>query len=158
MTSRATATSHARSPSPPTARLLFVGQYDGRGRLYSTRTWKPVGRVFEGHTDRITFAQFSPGGRMLVTSGAEGNVILWDATTQKPIGSPLALARHAYPSVVLAGSHVYAISTTGPGIRFDASPWAWNRHACVVGGHELSPQEWTDALPGRPLQAVCASH
>jgi WD40 repeat protein len=133
----------------PDDRMLFVGQYDGRGRLYSTRTWKPVGKVFEGHTDRVTFARFSPGGRTLVTSGAEGTVRPWDASTQKPIGSPLALG--AYPSVVLAGSHVYAISTAGPGISFDTSPRAWNRHACLVGGHELSPQDWADVLPGRPL-------
>ena len=76
----------------PDGRQLFIGQYDGRGRLYSTHTFKPVGRVFEGHTDRITFAQFSRDGRMLVTSGADGKIFLWDATTQKPIGSPLALA------------------------------------------------------------------
>jgi WD40 repeat protein len=139
----------------PDGRMLFLGQYDGRGRLYSTRTWTPVGRVFEGHTARITFAQFSRDGRQLVTSGADGKVILWDATTQKPIGAPLALASDSFASVVLAGTHIYAISTTGPGIAFDASPQAWNRHACMVGGHELSPQEWADALPGRPLRSVC---
>jgi hypothetical protein len=95
---------------------------------------------------------------MLVTSGAEGKVILWDATTQKPIGAPLALTPDAYPSVVLAGARVFAISTTGPGISFDTSPQAWNRHACLVAGHELSPQEWADVLPGRPPQAVCGNH
>jgi hypothetical protein len=92
---------------------------------------------------------------MLVTSGAEGSVILWDAATQKPIGSPLALKPDAYASVVLAGSRVYAISTSGPGISFDSSPQAWKRHACVVAGHDLSAREWADVLPGRPLRAVC---
>jgi WD40 repeat protein len=139
----------------PDGRLLFDGQYDGRGRLYSTRTFKPVGRVFQGHSSRITFARFSRDGRMLVTSGADGTVILWDATTQKPIGAPLALAPDTFASVALAGSRVYAITTTGPGISFDASPHAWSRHACLVGGHELSAQEWADALPGRPLRSVC---
>ncbi|MDA0166356.1 winged helix-turn-helix domain-containing protein [Solirubrobacter ginsenosidimutans] len=141
----------------PDGQLLFVGQYDGHGQVYSTQTWKPVGRVFEGHTDRITFAQFSRDGRMLVTAGAEGTVILWDAATHKPIGAPLALTPGAYASVVLAGTHVYAIATTGPGISFDTSPQAWERHACVVGGHELSAQEWADALPGRPLENVCGA-
>jgi hypothetical protein len=142
----------------PDGRLLFVGQYDGRrGQLYSTRTWKPVGRVFEGHTARITFAQFSPDGRTLVTSGAEGQVILLDTATHKPIGSPLALAPDAYPSVVLSpdGAHVFAVSTTGPGTSFDTSPRAWERHACLVAGHDLSAREWADVLPGRPFQAAC---
>ena len=34
-------------------------------------------------------------------------------------------------------------------------PEAWKQHACAVAGRELSAREWSDALPGRPYQAVC---
>ena len=140
----------------PDGQRLFVGQYDGHG-LCSTQTWKPVGRVFEGHTDRITFAQFSPDGRMVVTAGAEGKVILWDATTQKPIGSPLVLAPGAYASVVVSpdGSRLYAVSTRGDGVVFDLSAEHWERHACLVAGHGLTAAEWRDAVPSRPYRAIC---
>ena len=142
----------------PDGELLFVGQYDGTGRLFSTSSWKPVGRPLETHTARITFPAFTPDGRMLVTSSADGTVVLWDVATQKPIGSPLRLAANTFASAVLSpdGSRLYAISTRGEGISFAMSPESWKRHACLVAGRELTAEEWRDALPGRPRRAVCS--
>jgi WD40 repeat protein/DNA-binding SARP family transcriptional activator len=142
----------------PDGDLLFVGQYDGRGHLYSTDTWKAVGQPLEGHTARITFPEFSPDGRMLVTAAADGTVVLWDVETQKPIGAPLQLEPNTFASTALSpdGSRLFAVSTRGQGISFELSPEAWKRHACLVAGRELTAREWEDALPERPYQAVCS--
>jgi WD40 repeat protein/DNA-binding SARP family transcriptional activator len=141
----------------PDGELLFVGQYNGTGRLYSTETWKQVGRPLEAQTARITFPEFSPDGRTLITAAADGTVVLWDVATQKPIGSPLELEPNTWVSAALSpdGSRLYAISTRGEGISFGMSPEAWKRHACLVAGRELSPAEWEEALPDRPYQSVC---
>jgi len=141
----------------PDGRLLFVGEYDGRGYFYSTKSWKRVGQPVEGHTGRITFPEFSPDGRTLVTASADGTVVFWDVTSRKPIGSPLVLVPNTFASAALSrdGSRLFAISTRGRGISFDLSPRDWNRHACLVAGHDLTAREWRDALPGRPYQAVC---
>jgi WD40 repeat protein/DNA-binding SARP family transcriptional activator len=141
----------------PDGDLLFVGQYNGTGRLYSTETWQQVGRSLETHTARITFPEFSPDGRMLITAAADGTVVLWDVATQKPIGSPLALQPNTWVSGALSpdGSRLYAISTHGEGISFDMSPEAWKRHACQVAGRELTAAEWEEALPDRSYQPVC---
>ena len=142
----------------PGGDLLFVGQYDGRGHLYSTETWRRVGQPLEAHTARITFPEFSPDGRTLVTAAADGTVVLWDVSTQKPIGAPLALDPNTFASAALSpdGSRLFAVSTSGPGISFDLSPEAWKRHACLVAGRELTAREWEEALPGRPYRAVCS--
>ena len=142
----------------PDGDLLFVGQYDGRGHLFSTATWKPVGQPLEGHTARITSAEFAPDGHTLVTAAADGRVVLWDVKTQKPIGSPFELAPNTFASAALSpdGSRLYAVSTTGDGISFDMSPADWKRHACLVAGRDLTPAEWADALPERPYRAVCS--
>jgi WD40 repeat protein/DNA-binding SARP family transcriptional activator len=142
----------------PDGDLLFVGQYNGIGRLFSTETWKQVGRPLQAHTARITFPEFSPNGRTLITAAADGTVVLWDVETQKPIGAPLALAPNTWTSAVLSpdGSRLFAISTRGEGISFDMRPEAWKRHACLVAGRELTTDEWDAALPGRPYQAVCS--
>jgi DNA-binding SARP family transcriptional activator/WD40 repeat protein len=142
----------------PDGDLLFVGQYDGRGHLFSTTTWKPVGRPLEGHTARITSAQFAPDSHTLVTAAADGTVVLWDVRTQKPIGSPFALAPNTFASAALSrdGSRLFAVSTSGEGISFDMSPEAWKRHACLVAGRDLTAAEWNGALPGRPYRAVCS--
>jgi WD40 repeat protein len=138
--------------------LLFVAQYDGRGYLFSTETWKRVGQPLEGHTGRITFPEFSPDGRTLVTAATDGTVVLWDVTTQKPIGSPLELEPDTFVSVALSpdGSRLFAISTRRQGISFDLSPEGWKRHACLVAGRDLSPREWEETLPERPYQTVCS--
>ena len=154
---RARGTSCARWRSRRTASLLFVGQYNGTGRLFSTETWKQVGRPLEAHTERITFPEFTPDGRTLVTAAADGTVALSDVKTQRPIGSPLELEPDTYASAALSpdGSRLYAISTETEGISFNMSPEAWKRHACLVAGRELTPAEWAQALPGRPYQRVC---
>jgi WD40 repeat protein len=141
----------------PHGALLFVGQYDGRGYLLSTESWKPVGRPLQGHAARITFPEFSHDGRTLVTAGADGTAVLWDVATQKPIGSPIRLAPDTFASAALSpdGSRLFAVSTRGEGISFDISPEAWKRHACFVAGHDLTHAEWADILPGRPYQSVC---
>ena len=54
------------------------------------------------------------------------------------------------------GAHLYAVSTHDRGIRFEADPQAWKRHACLVAGRELTAREWEDALDERPYRTVCS--
>ncbi len=34
-------------------------------------------------------------------------------------------------------------------------PDAWIRAACDIAGRDLTPQEWSTVLPGRPPEHVC---
>jgi WD40 repeat protein/DNA-binding SARP family transcriptional activator len=143
--------------SPDGGRLV-IGSLDGTVHFFSTDDWKPLGRPFEAHTSRVISLVFSPDGRALATAGADGTVALWDAQTRKPLGAPLTLEPETFVSAAFSpdGSHLFAVSTGGQGVRLDASPEAWKRHACVVAGRDLTAQEWEDALPERPYQAVCS--
>jgi WD40 repeat protein len=142
----------------PDGELLFVGQYDGRGQLFSTETWEPVGRALEGHTGRVTSAEFSRDGRTLVTAAADGTAVLWDVETRTSLGSPLELAPSTFASAALSpdGARLFAVSTSGDGSSFELSREAWKRHACLVAGRELTAAEWEEALPAWPQQAVCS--
>jgi WD40 repeat protein len=142
----------------PDGELLFVGQYNGTGRLFSTETWRPVGLPLESQTARITFPEFTPDGRTLMTAAADGTVVLWDVETHKMIGSPLQLKPNAFTSAALSpnGSRLYAITTGNDGLSLDLSTEAWKRHACLVAGRQLTGDEWDEALPDRPYQTVCA--
>ena len=144
----------------PDGELLFVGQYNGTGRLFSTDTWKQVGLPLESQTSRITFPEFTPDGRTLMTAAADGTVVLWDVETGKVIGSPVELEPDAFTSAALSpdGSRLFAITTGNVGLSLDLSAEAWKRHACVVAGRELTEEEWDQALPGRPFQAVCPAN
>jgi WD40 repeat protein len=142
----------------PDGSLLVIGTSDGTALFFSTADWQRVGRPIEAHTARVTSLAFSPDGRVLASAGADGTVAVWDVETRKPIGTPLTLEPETFASVAFSpdGSQLFAVSTRGPGIRLDASPQAWKRHACVVAGRDLSAREWEELLPERPYQAVCS--
>ena len=157
----------ARLPTPdygrsvafsPNGALLATGHYDGTGQLWSTETWKPVGRPLEGHNERrFLWMEFTADGTMLASAGQDGGVALWDVKTQNPIGPSLPIEPDSYIAADLSagGARLFAASLTQRAVRWDIAPDAWKQHACRVAGRELTQQEWTDALPRQPYRTVC---
>ncbi|HXV52837.1 MAG TPA: WD40 repeat domain-containing protein [Solirubrobacterales bacterium] len=143
----------------PDGSLLAVGQYDGLGRLYATDTWRPLGRPLEGHTQRITYVTFSADGATLATASADGAVALWDVATRQPIGPPLTVEPDTFTSAAFSpnSSHLFAVSTRGPGIRFDTDPLAWSGHACTVTAGGLTPEQWEEIVPEQDHVSACPS-
>ena len=137
--------------------MLATGDFVGRGQLWSTETWKPVGRPLEGHEGRILTLDFSRDGRTLASASEDGTVVLWDVDTRTPIGSPLTVDADAWVSAAFTpdGSHLFAVSDRGRGVRFDVSLEAWKRHACRVAGREFTARELADALADRPYRDLC---
>jgi WD40 repeat protein/DNA-binding SARP family transcriptional activator len=141
----------------PDGSLVATGDWAGRAQLWSTETWKPVGRPLEGQEGRILTLDFSRDGRTLASASEDGTVVLWDVDTRTPVGAPLAFETNAWVSAAFTpdGSHLFAVSDQGRGMRLDVSLEAWKRHACRVAGREFTPRELTDALGDRPFRTVC---
>jgi WD40 repeat protein len=141
----------------PDGKTVVVGQYDGLAVSYSTANWRPVAAPLRAHTARITYLDFTADGRTLATASADGTAALWDVASQKPVGSPLRFAPESFMAAAFArgGRYLFAIPTHGAGVRFDMSPAAWERQACLIAGHDLTRAEWADAVPGRPYRTVC---
>jgi len=141
----------------PDGRLLFVGLFNGAGQFFSTRDWRPVGAQIRGQGQRLLHPRFTPNGRTLATSSADGTVMLWDVASRRPIGSPLTVQPDVFVSAALSrdGSRLYALPTGTRGLRIELSPELWKRQACAIAGRELTRHEWQDALPGRPYRHVC---
>jgi WD40 repeat protein len=143
----------------PDGKLLVVGQFDGKGFTFSTTTWKRLPQMLDEHAKRINSIGFTPDSRTLATSSADGTVQLWDAATDQKIGGPFTFETGTWVATTFSpdGRYLYAISTTGDGIRFDMAPAAWSRHACQLAGRELTVREWREAVPNRPYRRLCGA-
>jgi WD40 repeat protein len=149
----------ARSVSfSPDGKLLFVGLYNGTGTFFSTKDWKPAGPGIRGHGQRILNARFTPDGRTLATSSADGTVQLWDVASRRTMGAPLVVQRNGFVAAILNrdGSYLYALPTGTEGMRLALEPRLWPDLACQIAGRELTEREWVEVLPERPYRKVCA--
>jgi WD40 repeat protein len=138
-------------------RLLAVGVFGGSVALVSTADWKPTGRRLAGHSARVTAVEFSPDDRTLLTGSADGTARLWDVGTRRPLGTAMAIKPDSFVAAAFSrsGSHVFAIPSEGPAVRWDIRPDAWKRHACLIGGRDLTRAEWHEMLPDRAYRQVC---
>jgi WD40 repeat protein len=102
--------------------------------------------------------EYSPDGSLLVTSGWDGRVMVWDGVT----GASLAAVAFATPSfaplvaVFLDDGH-----TVGIGAADGAVHW-WDVRldhavdfACAVAGRDLTADEWRAAFGDRPHRRTC---
>ncbi len=84
-------------------RLLAVGVKEIQ--LWDVATGKPVDAPFASRPrGNGLLAQFSPDGRLILTSGESGQVQLWDTATQKPLGTPFGFPGASDPVVGAAFS------------------------------------------------------
>ena len=143
--------------SPDGSRLV-IGSSDGTIHFFSTGDWSAVGRPFEAHAARVTLSTSRRTAGCSPPPGPTGRLRSGTWRRGSRSGHRSTLEPGASASAVFSpdGSHLFAVSTGGEGLRLDASPEAWKRHACLVAGRDLSAREWDDALPERPYRAVCS--
>jgi WD40 repeat protein/DNA-binding SARP family transcriptional activator len=141
----------------PDSRMLAIGNRNGRTRVWSTQSWRPVTRSLEGDAGGIQAAEISPDGRTVVTGNEAGAVRLWDIETQQSVGAPLpgAAGEPVVPSFTADGTGLIAAYATGDAYRWDIRPDSLVRHACQVAGRRLTRAEWQEFLPTRDYAPAC---
>jgi WD40 repeat protein/DNA-binding SARP family transcriptional activator len=141
----------------PDGRFLVGGSFKGWARIWSTRTWRPVGRVLAGHTGGVLWQSISPDGRTLATGSTDGTIRLFDLRTRQQIGAPLPGLpnRPVAPQFTPDGAYLFAITDAGRAYRWDVRPSSWARHACAVAGRTLTRAEWNEVLPERDYAPAC---
>jgi WD40 repeat protein len=72
--------------SPDNTCIVSCGYGTKNVRLWDARTGAEL-RRFEGHTDLVSRAVFSPDGRRVLSSSADATVRLWDVQTGKELNS-----------------------------------------------------------------------
>jgi WD40 repeat protein len=141
----------------PDGRFLVTGSGKGSVRLWSTDTWKPVGRGLGGHGGSVLSESTSPDGSTLATGSPDGTIRLWDVASQQPLGAPLPGIpnRSVVPLFTPDGAYLFAVSNAGHAYRWDMRWSSLVRQACAVASRQLTRAEWEAALPGRDYAPAC---
>jgi WD40 repeat protein len=66
-------------------RIAFSNNYAGNARLWEAESGKLL-ITFQGHTDAVWSAVFSPDGRRALTASEDHTARLWETESGKPAG------------------------------------------------------------------------
>ena len=106
----------------------------------------------------VASISFDPSGRTFATGGGSGGFVkLWDTKTLQQIGAafPGEPGRWANAAFTPDGSSLITLYDNGRGSVWPADTRAWEAHACRVAGRNLTREEWSRYITGRPYARVC---
>ena len=137
---------------------LAVGTAAGTVELWNAVTGEQIGSPVVVGATAVTSIAFDSSGRRLVTAGlGESTVRLWFTATLQQQGPALSIDQAATASAAFErdGNHLLAVDDAGHGFTWPTSVTAWERRACAVAGRNLTRQEWSQLIIGRPYTTVC---
>jgi len=138
--------------------ILETGTYKGIVQSWSVRTGKEIGRPLLATPAPVSSIAFEPRTDIFATGGGSGGFVkLWDAETLQQIGSAFPGSPGRWASVAFTpdGSRLVTIYDDGRGAVWPVSLAAWKAHACQVAGRNLTREEWSRFVTGRPYAKVC---
>lgn len=93
----------------PGAARLAVSTHLGHALVWDTATWEPVRQPLSPAEGGVFHVAYSPDGQYLVTSQADGELLLRDPETYQPLG--------ARPSSDIAAAGLSSRSASAPTAR-----------------------------------------
>ncbi|MEE9417405.1 MAG: protein kinase, partial [Acidimicrobiales bacterium] len=105
----------------------------------------------------VSGLSFLRDGELLVLTGRDGTVRLWDVGRSQSLGviwkgGGLAIGTPWYEQE----SDSLWVSTSGQVLRLPLSPQRWVERACEIVARDLTPQEWAEFVPGdEPWSPTC---
>ena len=143
----------------PDGRWLAAGGYAGRLSIWSTADWSVVREAVLLHSDRMLQVEWLLDSSTVVTSGADGRVVLYDIERGTVRGRPLPATAdgqrgRAYIVPDLT-NELIVLAGALPGRAYPLDPEKWFVHACAVAGRNLTEAEWETYVPDRPYRRTC---
>jgi WD40 repeat protein/LysM repeat protein len=153
----------------PDGETLASGSNDATIILWDVASGKPKGQLLEGHTQAVTALAFSPDDKTMASGSCgkqspdsciEGEVLIWDLSSQQPIGTPFM--GHAKKVTKLAfspdGKSLASGSEDSTIILWDLDPRSWIEKSCQRANRNFTPSEWEHYFPARKTdyQKTCS--
>jgi WD40 repeat protein len=108
-------------------------------------------------TANLIDLKFSPDDIMLASASINGDVVLWDLPTAKPIGPPLASEIGLNSNVAFRpdGQQFALGADDGSVILWDVSQASWQSLACGRANRNLTEEEWRQFFGDEPYRLTC---
>lgn len=109
--------------------------------------------------EKVTNLGFARNGSMLVITGADGTVRLWDLERNAPAGLVWDGTGSVFssPSWYDPETDSVWVATSGLLMEVPLDPQRWVQQACDLVGRELTEDEWERWIPGDdPPQSTCS--
>jgi chromosome transmission fidelity protein 4 len=126
----------------PDGTALALAQATRDIAIFSTSDWSPQKSFTSGHNGDITALEWSPNGALLATAGSDGQILLWETSTQN------ILKRYDFSNVINLSWH-----PSRNLLSFTSSDGELFIHEDFVPGEYLSilQKQTESALRGGPL-------
>lgn len=147
----------------PDGRLIAGASSDDSIILWHNATGLPDGPPLDGHQAPVESVAFAPDGRTLASGSADHTAIVWNLATR--LGTVLGGHTNTVGSVAYSSDGATLASADFSGrILLDAVPAtgdgaaAIDHRLCSVVRRNLSPQQWSGALPAQPYHRTCPAY
>ncbi|MEV5962086.1 WD40 repeat domain-containing protein [Kribbella sp. NPDC051952] len=140
----------------PNGKRVAIGSAAGHVLIVDPatgRTAAPPQLVHQGLTNGLAF---SADSSLLVSSGWDGSVSLFDGATAALLGSIVTPNQQLVTADFLADGHTVMIAAYDDGIyRWDTRLEHAIETACRMAGRDLTEAEWRDNFGNRPYRRTC---
>jgi WD40 repeat protein len=137
---------------------LATGSWQGIVQLWRGSSPKELGHALLALPAPVGSIAFDPRGDEFATGGGSGGFVkLWDAKTLQQVGTALPGSPGKWANALFtpSGSQLLTLYDDGHGALWPMSLAAWEAQACRVAGRNLTREEWSRYVTGRPYAHVC---
>nr|WP_307841098.1 hypothetical protein [Streptomyces sp. GESEQ-4] len=155
----------ATAPGPPGSDRMATGDEDGRvtvwdralKRRLSIFTGTATGSAGSKEPEAVTELTYSPDGQFLAIGGSAGTVRLWDASSNRPLGSSFLTAGDGIESLTFApdGATLTVDGGHTPPRTYPIAPELAFKTICTRAQGGVPPADWTSLIREIPYRKTC---
>lgn len=142
--------------SPDGASIAMGGWQNGELSLVDSHTGIRALEPARANAGFVLTLDFAWNGQLVVTSGTDGTVRLFDVATLRQVGANLPATDNVEVwAFVRPTDELIAVGGSLRVWHWDLDPLRWAAQACAVANRQLTESEWKAFLPDRPYAPSC---
>ena len=140
----------------PTGRQVAVGTAAGTVVILDIETGLPVARPRQAHDTAVGNVTHNSEGSLLLSTGADGSIALWDGRTGELLGRVVTQTQTGgWADFMEDGQTVIMAAIDQTGYVWDTRVEHAIDFACQMAGRDLSTTEWRETFGDRPFEKTC---